>query len=93
MTERARARILVSGRVQGVGYRAFAQRAGVKLGLCGLVRNLPDGRVEVEAEGVKETVEQLIGHLKLGPSLARVSDVQVTWEATSGRESGFTIGL
>jgi acylphosphatase len=60
------------------------------LGLAGWVRNLPDERVEVAAEGPRASVEQLIAWCRRGPPSARVSDVQVTWEPARG-EAGFEI--
>ena len=62
-----RARISVSGRVQGVGYRAFTVRTASERGLVGGVRNCEDGRVELEAEGAKEKIMSLIEALKIGP--------------------------
>ncbi len=82
---------LVSGRVQGVGFRFFAEAAAYREGLHGWVRNLPDGRVELFAEGEMEAVERFeraIGH---GPPGARVERVEVEHSVPSGRESGFTI--
>ena len=75
---------LVKGRVQGVGYRAFAQKKALELGLSGYAENLPDGRVEVVAEGPKEALELFLHHLKQGPRLARVEAVEVQW----GEEAG-----
>jgi acylphosphatase len=66
-----RARISVSGRVQGVGYRAFTVRAAVERGLVGGVKNCEDGRVELEVEGPKENIMSLIAALKAGPPAAR----------------------
>jgi|SRR5579884_388733 acylphosphatase len=86
-----RARILVSGRVQGVAYRAFTRQEAVRRNLFGGVRNLDDGRVEVEVEGEKESIAALIEVLKKGPPLARVDDLQVTWGAASGRYKDFRI--
>ena len=67
----------VRGRVQGVGYRNFAQTVAVKLGLCGYARNLDDGRVEVYAVGAVEKLEELAGHLHRGPRWAEVRSVDV----------------
>lgn len=67
----------ISGRVQGVGYRAFAARAGRALNLRGGARNLDDGRVEVVASGAVHALERLEAALGEGPSLARVSRVDV----------------
>lgn len=65
----------VSGRVQGVGFRFFAERTAAKLGVGGYARNLYDGRVEVYAIGVAEQLESLKDALRRGPPLARVERV------------------
>lgn len=67
----------VSGRVQGVYYRASAAEQAAQLGLKGFARNLPDGRVEVLACGSKEAVEKLVAWLWIGPSAARVLEVRI----------------
>ena len=69
--------ILVSGIVQGVGYRYYTLRKAGALGLTGFVRNLPDGRVEVEVEGEESAIQEFIGFLRKGPIGAHVYDVQV----------------
>ncbi len=86
-----RALILVAGRVQGVGYRAFALGAASERRLCGHVKNLDDGRVELEAEGPKDHIESLIQDLKKGPPASRVTTVQVEWAAATGRFTAFRI--
>lgn len=83
--------ILVSGLVQGVGYRAFVEGEACRLGLVGGVRNLEDGRVEVAVEGERTTVESFMGALRTGPRLARVKTLQVEWEPPAGRYVGFQI--
>jgi acylphosphatase len=70
-------RFRISGRVQGVGYRAFAARAARALNLTGGARNLDDGRVEVIASGAVHALDRLEAVLGEGPSLARVSRVDV----------------
>jgi acylphosphatase len=75
---------LVSGNVQGVGYRAFAQRKAQELGLSGYAENLRDGRVEVVAEGPREDLEQFLRFLRQGPRLARVDQVEVQWGEATG---------
>lgn len=90
-SELVAAKILVSGRVQGVWYRAFAQEAAVALGLSGWVRNLPDGRVEVFAEGPRARVEDLLTRLRVGPPRAVVTDVSVTWTHAAGHAEGFAV--
>lgn len=67
----------MSGRVQGVGYRFFAQRAAERLGLVGYAKNLRDGRVEVYAVGPAESLEVLRARLGQGPQTAHVSGVIV----------------
>ena len=69
-------RYLIRGRVQGVGYRYFAQRAADQLGLTGYARNLDDGRVEVYAVGPEEQLARLAGLLQKGPTWADVRGVE-----------------
>jgi acylphosphatase len=71
--------------VQGVGFRAATRREGQRLGLAGWVRNLPDGTVEVVAEGEGGTrLEALVAFLGEGPRGARVAGVDVIWEPARG---------
>ncbi|MGR9100291.1 MAG: acylphosphatase [Gammaproteobacteria bacterium] len=70
-------RLVVSGRVQGVFYRASARNKAVSLDIKGYAKNLPDGRVEVVADGRREAVEQLIAWCRRGPAKAEVSGVLV----------------
>ena len=91
MPDLARAHMLVSGHVQGVGYRAFVWDAARRHTLHGGVRNLPDGRVEVEVEGERSSIEELFRTLKKGPSRSRVTDVSVSWHAPTGKDVGFHI--
>jgi acylphosphatase len=69
-------RWFVRGRVQGVGFRNFAQRAAVDLGLSGYARNLDDGRVEVYASGPEDKLRDMAGLLRRGPSWADVRGVE-----------------
>lgn len=69
---------IVTGRVQGVGFRYFVRRQAQELGLGGWVRNLPDGSVEVEAEGEEAQIAELEARLRQGPALARVTAVDAT---------------
>lgn len=84
-----RAHVFVSGRVQGVGFRAFVQREALKLGVKGWVRNLGDGRVEAVMEGTAEQVEGLLERVREGPRGARVQKVAVTEEAATGEFKTF----
>jgi acylphosphatase len=70
-------RFVLSGRVQGVGFRYFAADAARREGLSGLVRNLDDGRVEAVAEGEADSVVRFERAIRQGPSRARVEHVQV----------------
>jgi acylphosphatase len=90
-TTAVRARILVSGLVQGVGYRAFAARAASRHALLGGVRNLDDGRVELEVEGARATVDALLHELKTGPPAAHVTKIETEWKQATGRFSHFSI--
>lgn len=83
-------RWLVRGRVQGVGYRYFAQRAALELGLTGYSCNLDDGRVEVYAAGPPDKLQELAGLLRLGPRWAEVRGVEEL-EAPVEERSGFRI--
>ena len=69
--------IVISGRVQGVGYRFFVLDEAERLGLSGWVRNLPDGRVEAEVDGRDTAVEELVKRLRIGPRLSHVANVVV----------------
>lgn len=79
--------------MQGVFYRAFAAREANRLGLVGVVRNLPDGTVEVIAEGTPAQLDLFIGLLRKGPPAANVGDVTVEWSQATGTPDGFRIDL
>ena len=72
--------IIVTGLVQGVGYRYFVHRQASRLGVKGFVQNLYNGDVEIEAEGERDALEVLIRELRVGPRAAHVTDVRVTWK-------------
>jgi len=76
--ERETRRFLVSGRVQGVGFRWFVEREAATLGVTGWVRNREDGRVEVMATGTREQLAALHRRLREGPRAARVDEVAVS---------------
>lgn len=86
-----RVRAVVTGRVQGVCFRAFTRERASGLGLSGFVRNLPDGSVEIVAEGVDEDVDELMRWISRGPSHARVSNVAVNDRDPTGDGGGFRI--
>ena len=80
----AAAQILVTGIVQMVGYRMWTTRTARGLGLCGFVRNLHDGRVEIHAEGEASSIDQLVTQCWRGPTDARVDDVTRVAKAPRG---------
>jgi len=79
-----RAHVLVSGRVQGVGYRASTGDTAILLKLNGWVKNLRDGRVEAVFEGTDDQVEEMIRWCHKGPPTAVVREVQVEYEPPEG---------
>ncbi|HEX5951236.1 MAG TPA: acylphosphatase [Actinomycetota bacterium] len=85
-----RVRVVVTGRVQGVFFRATCAREARDLGLAGSVRNLPDGRVEAIFEGPEADVDRMVGWCRLGPEYARVDAVEITPEPPAG-ERGFAV--
>ena len=84
-------RLVVSGRVQGVGFRWFARRTAVELGVTGWVRNLPTGDVEVQAAGSPATLARLKQELERGPGGARVSSVREEQIASVPEWEGFEV--
>lgn len=82
-----RLEIVVSGRVQGVWFRAATRAEAGRLGLTGWVRNLPDGRVEAVFEGEREALRQMLDWCRAGPPGARVDRLEERWgTATHGFE-------
>lgn len=88
--ERVRAHVLISGRVQGVCFRAYTVDEAAAADIVGWVRNRPDGRVEAVFEGGKSAVEAMIAWCHKGPPAARVNGVEVVWGEPKG-EQGFGI--
>lgn len=86
-----RRNVRVKGRVQGVGFRYFTQDAASRLGLAGMVRNLPDGDVELEAEGPDEKMASLVQAVSKGPAMSFVSEVLVTECPVKGEKAGFRV--
>jgi acylphosphatase len=85
-----RVHLVVTGRVQGVVYRASCAREARARGLAGWVRNLPDGRVEAVFEGPDAQLEAIVAWCREGPPSARVDEVTVVREAPTG-ETGFRV--
>jgi len=86
-----RVHLWIRGDVQGVGFRQHTRVRASALGLTGWVRNLPDGRVEVLAEGEDAALQALVEWCRRGPAMAEVSDVEVRWEPYRGEFAHFGI--
>ena len=84
-------RFLISGRVQGVGFRWFTRDVATREGVSGWVKNLHDGRVEALVEGETEAVTRVERALRMGPPGARIASVNVENELPAGRYYGFDI--
>jgi acylphosphatase len=83
--------VIVSGRVQGVGYREFARRAAERCGVGGFVRNRADGTVEARLVGEPEAVEAALAELRRGPPHGRVAEVRVVARGAAAPERGFFV--
>ena len=86
-----RAHLLISGRVQGVWYRASTKEKAAELGVVGWVKNTSDGKVEAVFEGTKEYVDRMIDWCYQGPPLAHVTEINVSYESFTGEFSTFTV--
>ncbi|MEJ5185862.1 MAG: acylphosphatase [Candidatus Geothermincolales bacterium] len=86
-----RAHVFVSGKVQGVYYRSYAEDAARRLGVRGWIRNLSDGRVEAVFEGEDEAVEEMIRWCWQGSPMSRVDKVEVEWEPYRGEFQDFSV--
>ena len=86
-----RVRIFAGGRVQGVAYRFFAEKYAGRMGVTGWARNLPDGRVEVLAEGSGVNIEAFLERLREGPRLARVDSFDIRRESSTGEFHDFQV--
>lgn len=81
--------IFISGRVQGVLFRAFIKNHATELGIFGWVRNMEDGRVEIVAEGEKNKLIELIRLIEKGPPLARIEKIKISWGKAKGEFQDF----
>ncbi len=90
MDDEVRLTALVRGTVQGVGFRDHVRRHGLELGLRGRASNLPDGRVEVIAEGSRAAVQRLLEALRGPRTPGSVDDVDARWGAADGIDEGFS---
>lgn len=79
MDEQKRFKARIFGVVQGIGFRWFVRSEAQRRNITGFVRNLPDGSVEVEAQGENKLIEEFIATLRKGPSMAIVSKLEIQW--------------
>lgn len=86
-----RAHVIVSGRVQGVFFRQNTFKKAKFLGLCGWVRNTKEGKVEAVFEGEEDKINEMIEWMRIGPPLARVDNIEISWEEPSGEFQDFEI--
>ena len=86
-------KINVAGRVQGVGFRWFAQREAERLGVNGYVKNLLNGDVEIEAEGEEGMINEFIKLMAKGPPFARVTEVLTEWKEYRHKYSSFDVAF
>ena len=91
MSAAKRVRVVVSGRVTGVGFRFFVERVAHSLDVTGWVRNLPDDRVEAVAEGEERALQDFVAKLRQGPPFARVDDLDADWGQATGDFDDFRI--
>ena len=91
MANLARAQVLISGRVQGVFYRAYTRDQARMRGLTGWVRNLPDGRVYAVFEGDREKIESMLAWCRQGPQHAAVDEVETEWLPYQGEFEDFSV--
>ena len=89
--DKVRAHVLISGRVQGVFFRAYTERAAHERAVTGWVMNTRDGRVEAVLEGSKEQVEDMIRWCHQGSPHSRVAEVNVDWEEYTGEFKNFSV--
>lgn len=90
-TDSSRLRLIASGRVQGVFFRANAAHTARGLGVRGWVRNRAEGTVEIVAEGPRSALERLLEWAKNGPPQARVDQIHADWSAATGEFSAFEV--
>lgn len=84
---------IVSGKVQAVAYRAYVEDAAEELGLCGYARNLPDGTVEVVAQGDPQALKEFVEYLHEGSLLSRVDGVDVGWRTAEHEYDDFSLRI
>ncbi len=90
-TEQVRVRILIEGRLQGMNFRYYTQQQARRLGLVGFVRNLSDGRIEVEAEGDEGELEKLLAWYQEEPQSSHIKSILFRYDEPTERYSDFSV--
>ena len=83
--------LIVSGKVQGVGFRWFVVKTGRSFALIGYAKNLPEGNVEIHAEGNKMDIQRFVGKVKQGSPSSRVDHIEIMWINPSNRFKDFAV--
>jgi len=91
MERKTKVYLLLSGQVQGVFFRASTRVKAKNLRISGWVKNLPDGKVEIVAEGEKEKLEELISWARKGPITAKVENIEIEWQEYLGEFDSFEV--
>ena len=86
-----RLHLIISGFVQGVGFRSWVRREAQKLGVVGWVKNRDDGAVEIVGEGTEDKLRELIKLVRIGPEVAEITDIQTKWVDASEEWNDFEI--
>jgi len=87
----AHAHMIVSGLIQGVGFRYFVMQHARRMQLTGWVKNLLSSEVEINVEGPRGLIESLIQNLRVGNGYSKVNDIQIQWEEITHQYTGFDI--
>ncbi len=93
MAETVRLHVVLSGRVQGVAFRYYAVEWAREEDLTGWVRNLPDGGVEIAAEGDRDSLERFLERVRRGPRMARVEGCETVWGEATGEFPDFRVAF
>lgn len=86
-------KLTIKGRVQGVGFRWFAQKEARRLGVNGYVKNLLGGDVEIEAEGEQKSIDEFIHQMRKGPAFSHVTDVLTEWREYRNKYDTFQVAF
>lgn len=91
MTKQVRIRILIEGRLQGMNFRYHTQQQAEKLGLVGFVRNLSDGRIEIDAQGEEDKIEQMLAWCQEGPQNTQIKSILFRYDEPVERHTDFVV--